>query len=288
MNEGTALVQSGRPRAGAAALREAVRIDSDNRDAWLNLGANHYNAGRYLDARRAFARAAEGKGAASPAEVAHAMALALVALAAEAQDKAAADELIHEALSWLEGEAGSLAAAQLLAGTLHEDLGATTAADRAYRRAIKLGPTDARAYARLGGLYADNGFFAEAVEVLRTGTRLSSRPAVVWMAMGRAQAMTDELPDAVEAYRKALAVELEPAETADATFGLGMALAELGEIDEAVGLLERYLRIEPEARAAHLRAAEWRLAQLHLQQLERTPPPPSPAPSPADDATGRR
>ena len=289
MNEGTALVQAGRRRAGADALLDAVRIDPDNRDAWLNLGANHYNAGRFLDARRAFERAAEGHGDASTGEVAHAMALALVGLAGESEDPEAADAMVHEALSWLEGEASSLAAAQLLAGTLHEELGALTAANRAYRRAIKLDPTDARAYARLGALYADMGFFAEAIEVLRTGTRLSATPAIVWTAMGRAQAMADDLPGAAESYRQALV--LDPGDT-DATFGLGMALGELGEIDEAVGLLERYLQAEPDDRRAHLRAAEWRLSQLHVEQLDRKPSAPSPPPTPfapaAAGSTGRR
>lgn len=266
MNEGTALVEAGRRRAGAAALQEAVRIDPDNRDAWLNLGANHYNEGRLLDARRAFERAAQGQGEATASEVAHATALALVGLADEQADPAAADELVHEALSWLEGEASELAAAQLLAGTLHEGYGATAAANRAYRRAIKLDPTEVRSYARLGALYADHGFFAEAIEVVRTGTRLAEAPAPAWTAMGRAKALADDLPGAAEAYREALAVD---GEATDAIFGLGMTLSELGEIDEAVALLERYLEADPEDRAAHLRAAEWRVVQLHMLQLER-------------------
>ena len=266
MNEGTALVEAGRQRAGAAALKEAVRIDADNRDAWLNLGANHYNEGRYQDARRAFARAVEGDGETTSSELAYAMGLALVGLAQEQTDHELASDGLREAISWLEGEAGEVSAAQLLAGTLHEGFGATEAANRAYRRAVKLDPTDGRTFVRLGALYADHGFFAEAVEVLRTGTRLAEDPAPVWAGMGRTKGMAGDLPGATQAYRSALA--LEPGAT-DTMFGLGMALGELGEIDEAVELLERYLQAQPLDRAAQLRAAEWRVAQLHLQQVER-------------------
>jgi tetratricopeptide (TPR) repeat protein len=283
-NEAVALLQIGRREAGWAALEQALRIDPNNGHAWLNLGIFHYAEGRHSEARRALLRAAEFGTPESAAELSHARALVLIALADQEVPESPEERALRtEAVELLENGADARGPSQILAGMQHEILGDFAAADAAYRRAIVLVPDDVRAYVRLGGLYADQGFTESAATVLELATTRFPAAPEAWIGLGRARAVEHDDEGAVAAYRRALEIN-EWAD--DASFGLGMALAELGQTDDAVRQLEAYLDRAPHGRAAHLRVSERRLAALHLEQVTREPADESPAEVPAESPAG--
>ena len=121
--------------------------------------------------------------------------------------------------------------------------GDTRGAGEQYEAALRLDPTDARAYAGIGLLLIMSGRHAEAIERYAAAVRhqpdfLEARLALVdaYRAVGR-------LEDAVaEAER---AVEIEPG-FADAWLGLGLLLSQLERYREARDRLEEALAIHPD------------------------------------------
>ena len=121
--------------------------------------------------------------------------------------------------------------------------GDTRGAGEQYEAALRLDPTNARAYAGIGLLLTMSGRYAEAIERYAAAVRhqpdfLEARLALVdaYRAVGR-------LGDAVEEAERA--VEIEPG-LADAWLGLGLLLTQLERYREGRERLEEALAVHPD------------------------------------------
>lgn len=123
-------------------------------------------------------------------------------------------------------------------GLLQEKLDQPEQADRAYRAAIAADSTYSLAYVALGNMYIDYGFSDVALAVLNTGAKVNTTDPAMWNGMGRAMLTLNRGKDAIDAYKKAKA--MDPGQP-DVLFGLGMAYAEMRMRAEAIANLEEFL-----------------------------------------------
>lgn len=219
--------------------------------------------------------------------------LAYVALEQDRPEEAAA--LSREALRMRPGNA----AWWYNLGVAHAHLGRQDEAEEAYRRALELDPGTSsyrRAVAtsrwERAGVAAREGRNEEALRLYREGLEVDDRAAYAWHNLGAAQAAAGQRAEAVEAFRRALA--LDPGDRARRTalaqalgavafeaavaerheeaarigreavglddqvpelwYNLGVALARLGRPDEALEAYRRALGLRAED-PAYRRAA---------------------------------
>ena len=93
-------------------------------------------------------------------------------------------------------------------GAAHQKLGELAEAEKIDESAQKLGPPDSKISNNLGFLYAEKGEFDKARSALEQAERLSrGRDAAVYANFGLLYEMQNQLPQALEAYRKARALD---------------------------------------------------------------------------------
>lgn len=179
--------------------------------------------------------------------------------------------------------AESLAAAAPELGEAHYNLGnALWAAGRldearqAYERAAEKLPDSSKVYNNLGGVLYDQGKFEEAIPHFERALELhdrneparlyssasplmpgdaaseDARPEVIEVNLARALARAERPREAIEHYRRAL--ELDPS-SAGAHGGLGLVLAQTGEVDEGIAELETAIALDPNYSSARLNLA---------------------------------
>jgi len=210
----------------------------------------------------------------------------------------------------LESQGDSLGAVQAYAGALNLDGGLALAmdgllvmaerlrdsgradlAEAAYRRAMALDPGGLAAFANAGVLLRAQGRRDEAVRLYGRAALLEPANWVHPYNVGNALAELSRLGAAGTAYRAALA--LDPARAEIWANSATRVLAMQGRMGEALGAVERGLRLHPDAdslRTAQLFLMQFdpgrsmaQVAQAHADWGGRYPDPPSPtvaAPSP--------
>ncbi len=164
-----------------------------------------------------------------------------------AGDTAGAAEAYRRAV---EADPESFWARKSLGLTLHE-LGRADEAERHLEAALGLDPGLPEAGARrerarlvyaLGGIAANRGRFAEALERFRRAAALNPDDAEVHVQVGNLHGRAGRLKEALAAFDRAL--ELEP-DLPEARLQRATTLMDLGRFDESVPELERYLELEP-------------------------------------------
>ena len=78
-----------------------------------------------------------------------------------------------------------------------------------------------------------------AMVVLETGTKVNDKDARMWNGLGRALLSLNKPEEAVEAFKKAKAIDPD---MVDVLFGLGMAYADLRQRKDAVENLQAFLQ----------------------------------------------
>ncbi len=121
---------------------------------------------------------------------------------------------------------------------MHDALEDPDAADADFRRCIRLQPYYSRCFAELAFLYVDYGFDQEAIAVLEAGLKANDKDATMWSAAARAYLELREPQQAIDAYKKAKAIDPDMIEV---LYGLGMAHAELRHRKEAVENLMAFI-----------------------------------------------
>lgn len=95
------------------------------------------------------------------------------------------------------------------------------------------------AYHALGDLYTAYGFYDKALKVYENGVLNNGDVARLHAGKGVAQLKLKRFDDAAASFKKTLELD---AKHVSATFNLAVAQNELGEHDEAIAVLETYLR----------------------------------------------
>jgi tetratricopeptide (TPR) repeat protein len=128
-------------------------------------------------------------------------------------------------------------------GRASEAVGDTAAAEAALRRATELEPSFA-AISQLAILYFDLGRYGEAADTFRRAGRAAPDSYAAWSNAGAAETMRCNYPAALEAYRKALALDPKRPEAAA---NQGMTELWTGHTAEAVATLERAAQNSPKS-----------------------------------------
>jgi tetratricopeptide (TPR) repeat protein len=233
------------------ALREALRLDERNANAWSRLARILRRADRHDEAERALARALEIHPDFSEAHA----------------DRAAwllEDGRAEQALPYIERALASdphtLQYWQLL-GSIRHALGQPDEARRAYQAALVLNERDEKSRNALVQLLAKSGRDDEAHRALaRAAGRTTD--ARTWLAMGITDFNQQRYVTAEDAFRKA--TEAAPDE-AEGWEKLGMTLARTLRDQEAGPALERALELDPGLFEARIERANLRARRGDLK-----------------------
>jgi tetratricopeptide (TPR) repeat protein len=178
----------------------------------LRLAAEHYRAGRLLQAEEACRQA----------------------LRAEPDNP--------EALQLLDALSGQLAALHSDQGMSLHAQGRLEAAAASYRKALALKPDFAEAHYNLGIVFSELGKLEEAVESCRQALVFRPDLAEAHSNLGNALQVLGRLDEAVASHRTALAFRPD---NADWLYNLAIALQEQGGVDEAIACYRKALALNP-------------------------------------------
>lgn len=117
-------------------------------------------------------------------------------------------------------------------------------AERAYQEAIRLDPTDAKAYNNLGVALARQEKYAEAEKAFREAVRLKRDFAAAYFNLGNAHLEQNQHGEAVQAFREA--ARLNPRD-GEALKSLAATLDELGQRQEARTFWKKALPLEKDS-----------------------------------------
>jgi tetratricopeptide (TPR) repeat protein len=124
-------------------------------------------------------------------------------------------------------------------GMVYMAQGDASRASDAYRTALALDPSHVEAHNNQASLLARQGRWAEAVVHFRSAAEASGDHAEILVNLGTAELQTGESQAALDAYRRALA--LEPG-LGSARYGAGLALEALGRGGAAAGIFALLVR----------------------------------------------
>ena len=119
-------------------------------------------------------------------------------------------------------------------GMAYDINGLREAAIATYRQAESLDPADFRWPYFSAHLVAEDGDYGRALDHLDRAVAIDARYAPAWLWRGTWLLKSDRAVEALDAFRQAAAIHASPY----ARFGQAQALIALGEVPEAVGLLE--------------------------------------------------
>lgn len=234
MNEGVGLAQMRNPDA-IARFEEATHLDPTNDQAFYNMAMAYFDLEQYGRAAQAMRQAIQLDGENAMYQDKLATILLQLDPPNREQAKAALEACVRADPSLYKSH---FRLAQVL-----EAMGDEQGALSAYTESIRRGPRFTEAYIELGRLYADLSFPQQALQVLRAGVPFaidgSIEKARLHYMMGTVQQEQNNLDAAVRELR--VAVEIAP--LAPALYSLGIALERMGNREEAVRYLNKYLEV---------------------------------------------
>lgn len=143
----------------------------------------------------------------------------------------------------------NLGAAYLSQATTMDDIDAAIAE---LKTAIEIEPDDAETHANLGSAYLQAQLLPLALDEFSRAIELDANLAEAYVGRGYYYLLTGEAAEGLNQLQNA--VELDP-EMPEARFALGIALAEAGQLDQAIATLEAFLSTEFPAGCAGDQAA---------------------------------
>lgn len=225
-------------------IKEAIQADPQHARAYATLGRVYRDQGKWNEMAEAYGSAAKFAEPEDPAaEYDFQRGYAMEQLSMDPKkSKAERDTKMKEAIAAFESSVKrkpSSAKANYHVGFLQEKLDLPEQADRAYRAAIAANPKYSLAFVALGNMYIDYGFSEVAEQVLNKGASVNNRDAAMWNGLGRAMLTMERGKDAINAYKKAKAIDPS---MPDVLFGLGMAYAGMNMRPEAIENLQEFMQ----------------------------------------------
>lgn len=217
-----------------AALTKFLESSPDDPAALYLLGVSALQSGRASEAKTHLERALE----LNPAQPGVRAQLATAWYESGNKDKAV--ELLKEEVDLSPGEAAPV----VNLGIVLEDLGRKEEAAQAFERAIVLAPAEPGAYLELVSLYTDLGREADAEAVLTRLEAVAKPDPKRWFNIGANYSNRGDEAKAELAYRKSL--EVDPG-FPEGNRELGFTLLRKGDMKGAIGYLETYLKLRPDA-----------------------------------------
>lgn len=215
-------------------LRAFLEKNPDDPGATYLLGVCALQAGRAAEATVTLERALE----LNPTQPGVRAQLATANYQAGNKDKAV--DLLREEADLSPGEAAPL----VNLGIVLLDLGRKDEAVAAFERAIALAPADPGAYLELVTLYTDLGREAEAEAMMKQLESVAVLDPKRWFNIGANYSNRGDEAKAEMAYRKS--VEADP-HFPEGNRELGFTLLRQGDMKGAIGYLEAYLKLRPNA-----------------------------------------
>jgi predicted O-linked N-acetylglucosamine transferase (SPINDLY family) len=217
---GVAALQTGNPQLAAKRLKTCLQHRPQHAEAHNNLGVALRRLGRHEEALAAFQGALATRE--RYVEAAYNLGLEFEALG----DEDGAARAYEDALQWR----GSYVDAATNLGNLRRRQNRHAESLALLELAQRLAPDSAQTNGNLALVLIDLERFADADRAARAAVALEPQAAQWWRAAGVAQRLHRDLENAIASLRKA--VELDPKD-GTALFELGLALQDVGAIDEA-------------------------------------------------------
>ena len=264
-NLGLVLMQVGRPEPAVEEFRQVTQLQPDMINGHLALGMTLLDLGRYSEATRPLEAALEIDPQSTQAL--DQLAQALIAQGDFPRAIAArrrAVELEPQNLDF-----------QLALGVAHAENGSLEEAVSVFERAVEDHPNSPLAHLNLGTLFARLDRYDEAALALREALKLNPENAPSRLTLAKVLVRSHHYGDAlieVDAY-----IAQQPADFAefDAAYVRGVALRQLGRLDEAEGELRRAVELNDQHSDAQYQlgfvlARQQRLeeARSHLEQAK--------------------
>lgn len=244
MNEGIKLAQRGNTSAAERTVKEAIGIDPKYAKAHHTLGLLLRKQDKLEQAENAMQSGLEVVG--EDTELAGRLAYELGGIRlrraeAEGNTQRQTKALMKEAIAAfdiaIDKDPGQYKAHYRRA-VAHDRLDEPDAADADYRKCIELRPQYSPCFVDLAQLYIDYGFANVGVAVLEVGVAVNDKDAQMYLGLGRAMSQLRKYEDAVDALKKAKAIDPDMPEV---HFQLGMAYAEQSKRREAIESLQNFL-----------------------------------------------
>jgi tetratricopeptide (TPR) repeat protein len=140
------------------------------------------------------------------------------------------------------------------AGVALRGLGRVDEAEKAFREALRLDPSNVDALNDLGNLLAEKGRLGQSLEFLEKAARLKPGAASVWTNLGVTYAQMNDYDEALRALDKA--ITLNP-KLPDPWFNKGVILWGAGRREAAVFALRKALSIDPNYQKARDQLRQW-------------------------------
>ena len=245
---GFLLVKANRPAEALPLLERATRLDPSLEQAWFTLARVYAQLGRGKDADAAFEKCFE----LSPER-------RLMALAAEHQKAGRIEEAERTYRRVLHDNPRNVDALRLLA-LIAAGANRGDDAEAMLLQALEIAPDYLQAILDLGRLRKEDDRFAEALECFDRALALEPRSPQAHYLRAATLARASFTPEAIEAYRRCLA--LRPAHLG-ALIGLGHSLKALGDYQGAVASYGACIRAAPESGETY-----WSLANLKTYRFD--------------------
>jgi tetratricopeptide (TPR) repeat protein len=127
-------------------------------------------------------------------------------------------------------------------GNVYEVISQPSKAMEAFQQALRINPENQKAWYNLGNNYFYTGLYTKAIEAYQQALRINPEYTLPWVSMGSAYANTGQWPKAFEAYQQAL--NLNPKDHFAWT-GLGNLYDDSGQTTKAFESYQQALRINP-------------------------------------------
>jgi superkiller protein 3 len=113
---------------------------------------------------------------------------------------------------------------------------------------VALAPRDADAWSNLGGALRHSKDLSGAIEAFKKAIALDKRDPVAWYNLGVTLAAGKDFPGAISAYKEAIAID---SQYVNVWIGLGKALSHSKDLPGATEAYKKAIAIDPQCAAAH-------------------------------------
>lgn len=253
MNEGIRSEAKNNTSQAEKSLKEAIEFDPTYDKAHFHLGQIFRKQGKLVDAQKAFQDAIANMGA-NPKPDYHYQLGRVIIQQADAAGVSQADReaKYKEAIGAFQ-QATTLDPnhyrAHYHVGKLNDRLDLPVQADEAFRKAIEVNARFVDSFVDLGNMYIDYGHANVGLAVLDAGAQVNDKNASMWNGLGRAYSKLNKHQEAVDAFKKAKAIDPD---RVDVLYGLGKSYSELRMRAEALEHLQAFIQRAGQDVPAHL------------------------------------